>query len=169
MPLQLEFDYRFSRAIKQRLKRQCFTPFESFTSPKSYYPQTSTHYKDLPKLRPPKTHKLSEKQIHEIRKWRAIYSQSVPQKTVRNITPLAKVKQVSDPKKELRPISLTPDLSKIAEDFVVSIYIKPAMEKVAIPNSITNWINTCLSEWGRVPSGVPQGTKSVILLVIMND
>ena len=28
---------------------------------------TSTHYKDLPKLRPPKEHKLSEKQVHEIR------------------------------------------------------------------------------------------------------
>ena len=27
MPLQLEFDYRFSRAIKERLKRQCFTSF----------------------------------------------------------------------------------------------------------------------------------------------
>ena len=38
-----------------------------------------------------------------------------------DITPLPKVKQVSDPKKELRPISLTPALSRIAEDFVVSI------------------------------------------------
>jgi len=31
-----------------------------------------------------------------------------------DITPLPKVKQVSDPKKELCPISLTPALSKIA-------------------------------------------------------
>ena len=31
MPLHLEFDYRFSRAIKERLKRQCFTPFAYFT------------------------------------------------------------------------------------------------------------------------------------------
>ena len=31
MPLQLEFDYRFSRAIKEQLKRQCFTPFAYFT------------------------------------------------------------------------------------------------------------------------------------------
>lgn len=35
MPLQLKFDYRFSRAIKERLKRQCFTPFAYFTAPKS--------------------------------------------------------------------------------------------------------------------------------------
>ena len=42
---------------------------------------------------------------------------------------LPKVKQVSDPKKELRPISLTSTLSKIAEDFVVTNYIKPAVIK----------------------------------------
>ena len=72
MPLQLEFDYRFSRAIKERLKRQCFTPFAYFTAPKPYYPQvfTSTYYNDLPKLRPPKPHKLSEKQVSEMRNWR---------------------------------------------------------------------------------------------------
>ena len=88
MPLQLEFDYRFSRAIKERLKRQCVTPFAYFTAPKSYYPQvfTTTHYTDLPKLCPPKAHKLSEKQVNEMRNWRAMHGQSVPQKTVRNMT-----------------------------------------------------------------------------------
>ena len=54
MPLQLEFDYRFSRAIKERLKRQCSTPYSYFTSSSSYYPHTfvSASYSDLPKLRP---------------------------------------------------------------------------------------------------------------------
>jgi len=37
MHLQLECDYRFSRAIKKRLKRQCFTPFAYFTAPKSRF------------------------------------------------------------------------------------------------------------------------------------
>ena len=142
---------------------------------------------------------------------------------------------MSDLKKELHPISLTPALSKIAEDFIVSDYIKPALEqKVApnqfgtitgsstvmalismvhkwleatdgngaavrvflfdyrkafdlldhstltnklrqlnIPHRVINWVinflcnrsqriklsKDCLSEWGKVPSGVPQGTK----------
>ena len=33
-----------------------------------------------------KAHKLSEKQVNEMRNWRAMYGQSVPQKTVRNMT-----------------------------------------------------------------------------------
>eukprot|EP00794_Sanderia_malayensis_P005937 gene5937-6626_t len=88
MPMQLEFDYRLSRAIKERLKRQCATPFEYFTAPKSFYPHTftSTNYKDLPKLRPPKPRALSARQVNEMRNWRAMYGQSVPQKTVRNMT-----------------------------------------------------------------------------------
>ena len=88
MPMQLEFDYRFSRAIKERLKRQCYTPFAYFTAPKSFYPHTftSTDYKDLPKLRPPKSRKLSARQVNEMRNWRAMHGQSVPQKTVRNMT-----------------------------------------------------------------------------------
>ena len=51
-----------------------------------------------------------------------------------DITPLPKVKQVSDPEKELRPIFLTLALSKIAEDFVVFDYIKLALEDVEDPN-----------------------------------
>ena len=51
-----------------------------------------------------------------------------------DIAPLPKVKQVAIPKKELRPISLTASLSKIAEDFVVSEYVKPTLEKTVDPN-----------------------------------
>ena len=47
---------------------------------------------------------------------------------VADVTPLPKVK------KELRPISLTPALSKIAEDFIVSDYIKPALKEKVAPN-----------------------------------
>ena len=65
MPLQLECDYRFSLAIKERLKRQCSTPYSYFTS--SYYPHNfvSGNYSDLPKLRPPKTNKLIGQQVRE--------------------------------------------------------------------------------------------------------
>ena len=88
MPLQLEFDYRFSKAIKKRLKRQCSAPYSYFTSSSSYYPHTfvSANYSDLPKLRPPKTNKLTGQQVREMRNWRAVHGQSVPQKTVRNMT-----------------------------------------------------------------------------------
>ena len=34
----------------------------------------------------------------------------------------------------LRPISLTPALSKIAKDFIVSDYVKPALEEKVTPN-----------------------------------
>jgi len=77
-------DYRFSGAIKERLKRQRFTPFAYFTAPKSYYPQVfiTPHYKDLRRFRPPKALKLSEKQANLLRNRRAMYGQTVPQKTV---------------------------------------------------------------------------------------
>ena len=55
-----------------------------------------------------------------------------------DITPLSKVKQVLDPKKELRPISLTSAFSKIVEDFVVSDCIKPALKKVVDLNQFGN-------------------------------
>ena len=84
----LNLTYRFSRAIKERLKRQCSTPYSYFTSSSSYYPHTfvSASYSDLPKLRPPKTNKLTSQQVREMRNWRAVHGQSVPQKTVRNMT-----------------------------------------------------------------------------------
>ena len=47
-----------------------------------------------------------------------------------NITPLPKTKIVKDPKKDLRPISLTASISKVAEEFIVVDYIKPAVLKV---------------------------------------
>ncbi|KAK3735987.1 hypothetical protein QZH41_006320 [Actinostola sp. cb2023] len=46
-----------------------------------------------------------------------------------DIVPVPKQKPVKDINKHLRPISLTPILSKIAEEFVVEEHVKPAMLK----------------------------------------
>ena len=61
-----------------------------------------------------------------------------------DVTPLMKVKPVTTIAKHIRPISLTPALSKLAEDFVVSKYIGPAVLETidsnqfgAVPNSST--------------------------------
>ena len=43
--------------------------------------------------------------------------------------PIPKQKPEKDVDKELHPISLTPDLSKIAEEFVVEEHVPPAMLK----------------------------------------
>ena len=61
-----------------------------------------------------------------------------------DVTPLPKKMPVQNLTKDLRPISLTPCLSKVAEDFVVTHHLKPAVMKVldsnqygAVPKSST--------------------------------
>ena len=53
---------------------------------------------------------------------------------IADVIPLPKVKQVTDPKKELRLISLTSTLSKISEDFIVTDYITRALENLVDSN-----------------------------------
>ena len=51
-----------------------------------------------------------------------------------NVTPLPKTKPVKEIKKDLRPISLTPSISIVAEDFVVTEHVKPAVLRPLDPS-----------------------------------
>ena len=51
-----------------------------------------------------------------------------------DITPIPKLKPVTDINKHLRPISLTPVISKIAEEFVIEKYVAPAILKIIDPD-----------------------------------
>ena len=134
-----------------------------------------------------------------------------------DVPPLPKKKPMLNLKKDLRRISLTPCVSKVAEEFVVEDVVKPAVLdvlhanqygatvrtmlfdyrkafdfidhsilidklcKLDIPRSVVNWIidflsdrfqriklaEGCFSEWGPVPSGVPQGTKLGLWLFVL--
>ena len=50
------------------------------------------------------------------------------------VSPVPKTKSVHDSKKRLRPISITPCASKVAEDFLVEDYVQPAILKVIDAN-----------------------------------
>ena len=61
-----------------------------------------------------------------------------------DVVPLQKKKRVNILEKDLRPISLTPCVSKVAEEFIVDDYVKPAVLEMidktqygAIPYSST--------------------------------
>ena len=51
-----------------------------------------------------------------------------------DVTPLPKQKPVKEIKKDLRPISLAPDISKLAEDFVFTAHVKPAVLRMLDPS-----------------------------------
>lgn len=89
----------------------------------------------------------------------------------RILHPLPKQSLVLDVNKHLRPISLTPILSELAEDYVVEEYIKPAvLVKVdwnqfgKVPNSSTaSALISVLHTWYQKTEG--NGSKvSVVLL-----
>jgi hypothetical protein len=47
-----------------------------------------------------------------------------------DVSAIPKTKPAQNPKKDLRPILLTPSVSKVAEELLVEKYVKPAILKV---------------------------------------
>ena len=88
-----------------------------------------------------------------------------------NVIPVPKVTLVQDIKQHLRPISLTPILSKVAEEFVVNKHLKPAILKIidvnqygVIPGSSTSQaLIKMLHKWSEATDGARASVR--ILLV----
>ena len=89
-----------------------------------------------------------------------------------DVTPFLKKTPVQNLKKDLRPISLTPCLSKVAEDVVVADHLKPAVMKVldsnqygAVPKpSTTIALLSVIHEW---ITGT-DGNGSVVRAILFN-
>ena len=75
-PLQFQFDFQFSRALKKHLKQMCRTKFCYYTNAKSQYPRVESdlRYSELhvPKMSPlSSVHvQLTKSQVQEMRDWR---------------------------------------------------------------------------------------------------
>ena len=88
-----------------------------------------------------------------------------------DVTPLPKKKPVVDIQKELRPISLPPCISKVAEEFVVDGFVKPAVMNIlddnqygAIPNSLTTMaLDSVLHSWSLSMDGNGATVRTLLL------
>ena len=86
------------------------------------------------------------------------------------MVPISKQKPVQVINKHLRPISLTPIISKSAEDFVVSAFVGPAVLIIidtdhfgAIPRSSTaQALTSMLHHWTRAADGTGSAVKVVL-------
>ena len=87
-----------------------------------------------------------------------------------NIVPLIKTKPVSDICKQLRPISLTAAISKIAEDCVVKKYIAPAIMSIIDPSqygviprsSTTLAVISMIHEWSQATDGTGSAVRVIL-------
>ena len=84
--------------------------------------------------------------------------------------PIPKQKPIKDVNKNLRPISLTPVLSKLAEEFIVSEYLRPSMLKEigynqfgAIPDSSTTLaLISMVHSWAKHTDGTGSTVRVVL-------
>ena len=87
-----------------------------------------------------------------------------------NIVPIPKEKPVRDVNKHLRPISLTSIISKVAADYIVNNFVKPAVLKKIDPNqygtipksSTVQALVSMFHKWNRSTDG-NGGTTRVTL------
>ena len=88
-----------------------------------------------------------------------------------NITPLPKSSTVNDINTDLRPISLTPTISKIAEEYVVVNHVKPAVLKHiradqygCIPqSSTTHALINLIHQWSKATDGTSSDVRVLIM------
>ena len=82
MPLQLDLDQRFPRAVRERLKRQCSCSFNYFTRAESYYPQVTSviEFRNLPCVPRVAMVSVLPKQTERMRCLRAEHGQNVPRR-----------------------------------------------------------------------------------------
>ena len=88
-----------------------------------------------------------------------------------DVTPLTKVKPVTVVSKHIRPISLTPSLSKVAEDFVVHAFVAPAILGIVDPNqfgaipksSCQHALVSMLHMWAQATDGTGAAVRIVQL------
>ena len=91
MPLQLQFDFRFRRALKEHLKQMCRTKFCYYTNAKSHYPRVESVFISYSEPHVAKMSPLSSAQLTKSRQkwettWPIKHGQSVAQKAVRNMS-----------------------------------------------------------------------------------
>ena len=87
-----------------------------------------------------------------------------------DVFPLAKKKTIENLKKDLRPFSLTPCISKLAENFVVEDFIKPAALKVITSNqfgvipksSTTQALISMLHHWILATDGNGNTVRTIL-------
>ena len=87
-----------------------------------------------------------------------------------DIVPLTKQKPAKDINKPLRPISLTPTTSKVAEDFVVTAHVAPAVLKTIHPDqfgripksSMVQALTSMLHHWMQASDGTGSAIRVVL-------
>ena len=88
-----------------------------------------------------------------------------------NITPLPKSSSVNDINTDLRPISLTPTISKIAEEYVVVNHVRPAVLKHIRPDqygcipqsSTTHALINLIHQWSKATDGTSSDVRVLIM------